>query len=181
MITRFVNYILTRIFPIICFLFIAINLNSQNEVFEIARHGCTEDLQDILKTNPEVINFKNKSGYTPLILASYHGNVEVAALLAKHVREINVNSDSGTALMAAVFKNDIEIAKMLLDLGADPNIADPNGTTALHYATRFSNIDLIKLLIAYDVDINLRDSKGFSALDYALQAKNEPILELLKK
>ncbi|MEJ2112841.1 MAG: ankyrin repeat domain-containing protein, partial [Flavobacteriaceae bacterium] len=93
-------------------------MNSQNEVFEIARHGCTEDLQDIMKISPEAINFKNKSGFTPLILASYHGNLEVATFLAKHVENINVNSDSGTALMAAVFKNDIEITKMLLNLGA---------------------------------------------------------------
>ena len=180
MITRFSNYIITGIFSIIFFLFVAIEVNSQNEVYEIARHGCVEDLQPILKDSPEVINYKNTSGFTPLILASYHGNVEVATLLAKHVKEINVNSDSGTALMAAVFKNDIAITKMLLELGADANIPDSNGTTALHYATRFSNKEIIKLLVAHGADLNLEDNKGFSVLDYALQDKNESILELLK-
>jgi len=155
-------------------------MNAQSGIFEIARQGCVEDLQDILKNNPEEINYKNTSGFTPLTLASYNHNVEVATLLAKHVKNINANSDSGTALMAAVFKNDIDISKMLLDLGADPNIADPNGTVALHYATRLSNEGIIKLLVAYGADVNLEDNKGFSALDYALQDNNEPILQILK-
>jgi ankyrin repeat protein len=180
MITRFSNIIITGIFSIICFLFVASEVNSQNEVFEIARHGCIEDLKPILKDSPEVINYKNASGFTPLILASYHGNIEIATLLAKHVENIDINSDSGTALMAAVFKKDIVITKMLLDLGADANIPDPNGTTALHYATRFSNKETIKLLVAYGADLNLKDSKGFSALDYALRDKDESILKLLK-
>lgn len=174
------HFVTVKIFPIICFLFVSIEINSQNGIYEIARHGCVEDLQPILKDSPEVINYKNASGFTPLILASYYGNVEVAALLAKHVKEINVNSDSGTALMAAVFKNDIVITKILLDLGADANIPDPNGTTALHYATRFSNKEIIKLLVAYGADLNLKDSKGFSVLDYALRDKDESILKLLK-
>lgn len=129
----------TSLFQIICFLIISINVNAQSGVFEIARHGCVEDLQYVLKNYPESINYKNDSGFTPLTLACYHGNLEIASLLAKQVENINVNSDSGTALMAAVFKNNIEITKMLLELNADPNIADQNGTTALHYVIRFAN------------------------------------------
>jgi len=170
----------TILIQIIWVLLISINLNAQSGIFEIARHGCVEDLQDILKNNLEVINYKNTSGFTPLTLACYNGNLEVATLLAKKVENINVNSDAGTALMAAVFKNDIEITKMLLNMGADPNIADPNATSALHYATRFTNKEIIKLLVAYGADLNLKDSKGFSALDYALQGKDEAILKLLK-
>jgi len=177
---RLLLYTITRLFLIIYFLFVSINLHSQNEVYEIARHGCVEDLQHVLKDSPEAINYKNDSGFTPLILACYHGNLEVASLLAKNVNNINTNSDSGTALMAAVFKNDVEVTKMLLDFGADANIPDPNETTALHYAVRFKNVDLIKMLVAHDADINLKDNKGFSALDYASQDKDESILKLLK-
>ena len=169
-----------KLLLIICSILVCFQMNAQSGIFEIARHGCVEDLQGILNNNPEVINYKNTSGFTPLTLACYNGNLEVATLLAKKVENINVNSDVGTALMAAVFKNDIKIAKLLLDFGADTNIADPNGTSALHYATRFTNKEIIKLLVAYGADINLKDSKGFSALDYALLAKDESILKLLK-
>ena len=169
-----------RLFLIICFIFLSIEMTAQSAIFEIARHGCVDDLQYVLENNSDVINYKNSSGFTPLTLACYNGNLEVATLLAKKVENINVNSDAGTALMAAVFKNDIEITKILLDLGADANIPDTNGTTALHYATRFTNKEIIKLLVAYGADMNFKDSKGYSALDYALLDKDESILKLLK-
>ncbi len=164
----------------ICLIFFSIEIDAQSAVFEFARHGCAEDLKYAFEDNPEAINFKNSSGFTPLTLACYNGNIETATFLAKRVENINVNSNVGTALMAAVYKENIEITKMLLEFKADPNIADLNETTALHYAVRFSNVELIKLLVAYGADINLKDDKGFSSWDYAIQNNNEPILKILK-
>ncbi|HEY5686906.1 MAG TPA: ankyrin repeat domain-containing protein [Yeosuana sp.] len=155
-------------------------MQSQNNIFDIARNGCKEDLQEILYNHPEVINYKNTSGFTPLILACYNGNIEVASLLAKKVDDINSNSSYGTALMAAVFKNDFEITKMLLDLGANTNLSDTKGNTALHFATLLNNKEITKLLIDYGADANFKDNKGFSPMDYAMQTKNRDISNLLK-
>ena len=82
--------------------------------------------------------------------------------------------------MAAVFKNYLDITKMLLDLDADVDIVDANGNTALHYAVRFSYVEIIRLLIAKGADIELEDNKGFSPLHYAELDKNEIIMNLLK-
>ena len=155
-------------------------IHAQSEIFAIARNGCAEDLQEVLKHHPEAINARNSSGYSPLTLACYNGNLEVAAILAKQVENININSDSGTPLMAAVFKNDLKMTQMLLDLDADPNIADPNKVTALHYAVQFIRNDLIRLLMSYGADISLKDNKGLSPWDYAIQQDNQSILTLLK-
>ena len=167
------------LFLIICFFFISINLNAQSGVFEIARQGCGEDLLYVLKNDPEAINTKNTAGFSPLIIACYNGNIEVATLLAHKVENIDYASNIGTALMAAVFKNNIKISKMLLDFRANPNIADINEITALHYAVRFKNVELIKLLVDYGADIELKDNKGFSPWDYANQENNKSILELI--
>ncbi len=166
---------------VICISFISININAQNDVFEIARRGCAEDLQYVLINYPQTINIRNSAGFTPLIIACYHGNIEVASILAEKVENIDYNSDTGTALMAAVYKDNIKIARMLLDFRADPNIADNNETTALHYAVLFRNVELIKLLVTNGADINLKDNKGFSPVDYAIQENNTSILKLLKK
>ena len=162
------------------FLFISFGTDAQIDIYEIARHGCAEDLQIVFKNYPNIINVKNKSGFPPLTIACYSGNLEIATILAQHVDNINFNSNVGTPLIAAVYKNKIEIAEMLLKFGADVNIADAKGTTALHYAIMFKNIDLIKVLIDNGADIKLEDNKGLSPLDLAELDKNEHILEILK-
>lgn len=163
-----------------CFLFVSQGINAQIDIYEIARNGCEEDLQVVFENNPNLINSKNESGFAPLTIACYSGNLEVATLLAKKVENIDINSDVGTPLIAAVFKNNIKITKMLIESGADVNIADSKGTTALHYGIIFKNSDLIKLLVANGADINIIDNKGLSPWDYAKLDNNENILKLLK-
>ncbi len=162
------------------FLFISFGTDAQIDIYEIARNGCAEDLQMVFNNYPNIINVKNKSGFSPLTIASYSGNLEIATLLAKHVENIDLNSNVGTPLMAAVYRNNNDIAKMLLDSGADVNITDAKGTTALHYAIKFKNADLIKVLVNNGADINLKDNKGLSPLDYAKIDNNKNIVELLK-
>jgi ankyrin repeat protein len=150
-------------------------------VYDVARTGCAADMLSIIKEYPEVINYNNSNGFSPLTLACYNGNIDVVSVLVKHVKNINVPSDSGTPLMAATFKGNVEISKLLLDNKADVNATDISDNTALHYAIRFTNEAIIKLLVSYNADINLKDKRGFSALDYAIQDKNENILKILKK
>lgn len=76
----------------------------------------------------------------------------------------------------ATTRNDapkLPIAKVLLDGGADVDIQDAHGKTALMYfaeiswATEITDIvDWIRLLVSYGADKTLRDEKGLTALDY---------------
>ena len=76
----------------------------------------------------------------------------------------------------ATTRNDapkLPIAKVLLDGGADVDIQDAHGKTALMYfakiplATKITDIvDWIRLLVSYGADKTLRDEKGLTALDY---------------
>ena len=170
-----------KVFRTILFLSVPFLINAQNDIFEIARNGCFEDLDYVLTHDYESINFKNSSGFTPLILASYHDNIEIASILVKKVRNIDALSNMGTALMASVFKNHINITKLLIDAGADVNITDPSGTSALHYAVRFGYTEQVELLIASGADKNLLDNNDKSPLDYANQLNNNTIINLLNK
>ena len=61
-------------------------------------------------------------------------------------------------------------AELLLELGADPGITDPDGRTPLHLACSAWNPEggvMIKLLIAYGADVNARDKKGRTCRDVA--------------
>ncbi|MCC1483571.1 ankyrin repeat domain-containing protein [Winogradskyella immobilis] len=151
------------------------------DVFDVARKGTAEELQQIYKTSPDKINAINDAGFTPLILAAYHGNTSVVKMLVSRVSNINETSSAGTALMAATVKQDKDIVELLLKHKANPNIADSNGSTALLYATIFKANDIATLLLKFNADIVHKDSRGFSAMDYAKQTKNETLINILKQ
>jgi ankyrin repeat protein len=153
----------------------------QKDVFDTARGGTVEEMKALEAQNKDIINELNPAGFTPLILACYRGNNEVAAYLAPKVKDINYNSSNGTALAAAAVKGNAGMAKILLDNKANPNIADPSGLTPIMYATQFENKELIQLLIKYKADLTKKDSEGRTPYDYAVFTKNPEIINLLKK
>ncbi|WP_347925331.1 ankyrin repeat domain-containing protein [Pontimicrobium sp. SW4] len=163
---------------IICCLFASSYIFCQQSIFDAARSGTVEDIKHLMSINADTINSIEKSGYSPLVLACYSGNDDVAEFLAKNVYDINGDSDHGTPLMAAVYKNRDNLVEMLLNLNANPNKADPNGTTALHYAVIMRNEKIIDLLIKAKSDLSLKDNRNLTAKDYALMTKKKAIIEL---
>lgn len=175
------KYVWRTVLLHICFLGIFSFKMIAQDIFEVARKGTASDVEAVYKNTPNQIDAKNESGYTPLILAAYHGNNAVVQTLLKYTTLINENSSSGTALMAATVKGSREIVSLLLDHKADPNITDGNGSTALLYAVFFKKNDIVALLLAHQADVSYKDHRGYSALDYATLTKNESLINLLKK
>lgn len=153
---------------------------AQKDVFAISRNGTVTELKELMEKYPNSINNQNENGFTPLILACYRGNNEVAEFLVNNVKDIDVSSDMGTALMACAVKGNVELAKLLLEKGCNPNLTDVNGTTALIYATQFKNVELIKALLKHKADKTKIDNKGKTAFEYAVFSGNEEIINLLK-
>lgn len=162
------------------FLFLFQGAFSQQDIFDIARKGTVEELKTAMKQNPDIINSVNTEGYSPLILASYKGNVAVAHILIKNVKDINGSSPMGTPLMAAVVKGNKEIVQALLENNANPNLTDVHGTTALIYAVQFKNAAILKLLLDHKADKSKIDDKGKTAFEYAVFSNDEEIINLLK-
>ncbi len=168
---------------ILLFLFFTSNYAVAQEkfdIFEIARKGTLTQIEEITIANPKTINAVNKEGYSPLTLACYHKNNEVAKFLINNGSDINQKSSMGTPLMAAVVKGNIEIVSELLHKKADVNSKDKNGTSALLYATIFKNYDIVRLLIKSNANPNSKDNKGNSAIDYAILANDDKLIEILK-
>ena len=150
------------------------------DAFEIARKGTIENAKEILKSNPNAFNVVNEEGYSPLILACYKGNNDVAKFLVENGCEVNGNSKMGTALMAAIVKKNNEIVKLLIEHKANINAFDDNRTTALIYSVQFNNVEAVKLLISSNVDKKHKDKEGKTAFEYAVFSGNEQIINLLK-
>ncbi|KQR93687.1 hypothetical protein ASG01_07365 [Chryseobacterium sp. Leaf180] len=154
--------------------------SKEKSVFDIARSGTVAELQTLMKKNPNVINETNDNGFTPLILASYRGNKEVAAFLIDNVKDVNYKSQEGTALAGLSMHYNRDLVEHLLKKNADPNIADSSGTTPLFWAVKNGNRELVELLLKNKADKTLKDNMGVTPFEYALKSENKEIINLLK-
>src|SRR5262245_13564441 len=116
-----------------------------------------EGLLDILKLTIAAgadTKLTNRFGGTALIPAAERGHVAVVEELLTHTDvDINhINNLGWTALLEAIVLSDggprhQQIVQLLVDHGADVNIADKNGVTPLQHA-RSRGFDAIELILA---------------------------------
>ena len=152
----------------------------EKTVFDIARTGTLEQISSLFKQNPKIVDAVNEAGYSPLILACYRGNTEVAKFLINNGADLNYNTSMGTPLMAAVVKNNTEIVNLLVNKNVNVEQKDANGTTALIYASMFKNYEIAKMLIKAKANYETKDNRGNSALDYAILADDDKLIQILK-
>lgn len=69
-----------------------------------------------------------------------------------------------TAIILASGRDHNEIAKILIEAGANVNAQNDTGYTALLTATRSCNPELVKILIEAGANVNTRDNDGDTAL-----------------
>ena len=75
-----------------------------------------------------------------------------------------------TLLHLAVENNNLEITKLLIVNGADPNIKNAKNSNPLECSINFySDLEITKLLIDHGADINHINKDGDTALDFAIR------------
>lgn len=149
-------------------------------IFDIARSGTVSEVKELMKQNPDIINQTNENGFSPLILACYKGNVEVANFLMDNVKDVDYKSQEGTALAGLSVKYNKDLVEHILKKNANPNITDATGSTPLFWAVKFGNKELTELLLKYKADKSIKDAQGKTPFEYALQTNNQEIINLLK-
>lgn len=132
------------------------NVNAKDSIQDSAflyagAEGFNEVLQLTLAAGADVASI-NRYGGTALIPASEHGHVEtVRILIAAGVPVNHVNNLGWTAMQEAILLNDggprqQEVVRLLLEAGADPDIRDPEGRTALQNAERLGFGEIAALI-----------------------------------
>ncbi|WP_373637709.1 ankyrin repeat domain-containing protein [Arthrobacter sp. ZGTC412] len=132
------------------------NVNAKDAIQDSAflyagAEGFNEVLRLTLAAGADVAS-TNRYGGTALIPASEHGHVETVQILVDAGVPVNhVNNLGWTAMQEAILLNSggprqQEVVRLLLAAGADPNIRDAEGRTALQNAERLGFAEIAAML-----------------------------------
>lgn len=135
------------------------------------------------------LNSKSKPGnITPLGIAVKKGNLEVVKELIDFAGSEKAgvdifDTDYKTPLLYALSelqnKNDnryLEIAKELINKGADINLENILGITPIHFAAEIGNLEFFEILLNKGADLNLVCRKENNILHYAVKGRNKDIV-----
>lgn len=168
--------------------------------YEMARYLVEEKKVDV--------NIQNEYGWTALIYASDEGRLEIVEYLVENgasidaetltitrdleifkylLKQGNVNINSVgylgmTALsLASIEESNLEMFEYLLENGADVNVQNDDGSTALMIASLYGNLEMVKYLLEKGANINAQDNDNSTALIYASKWNNLEEVEYLVK
>ncbi|KAJ0011804.1 hypothetical protein NQD34_012779 [Periophthalmus magnuspinnatus] len=159
-----------------------------NTVLHYSVSHCNYSIVSVLlDTGVADVNLQNNAGYTSMMLASLtapdgpSGMEVVRRLMELGNANIKSNQTGQTALHLAVRHGRVVMVRLLLSCGADANIQDKEGTTALMFASERGHTHIARLLLERSqCDLSLADKHGRTALSIATQGSHTDTAALLK-
>jgi ankyrin repeat protein len=165
----------------------------EQEFFDAIRAGNSAKVSDLLKQQPALIKSHWKNGASPILFAVYANHPEIAdalistgiepdifeaaatgridrvrQLLKQDPNLIHAWSPDGWTALHLNF-NHIDVAKLLIDSGADLNLNSRNAlnATPLQGAAATNRLELARLYLERGANVNCRSAEGGSPLEEA--------------
>lgn len=138
-------------------------INNQNENRVYNLFGLALDKNKSMRSIKTTMNIKN---IIDILIAS-GADINTIPITSKPFI-----SNKRTLLMVYGFEYSSISTKILLDAGADINIRDAHGKTAIMHAARKGWTDSVKLLIEAGADVNDTDEEGQNAFMSAVEGNN---------
>ncbi len=107
-------------------------------------------------------------------------SVDAKAKIESDVKMVNNQSELNEKFIDAVSENNIDLAKKLIDQGANVNfVGDYWGRSAINFAVKSGNKALVQLLIDHGANVNIPDVHGCTPLFNAAYYGNFEIVQIL--
>lgn len=150
--------------------------------------GRFDEIEEIIKKDPLIVNEEDKEGNTVLIYAAKEGNLKLVRYFIAHGSDINhTNHKNRTAIIYAAMNGRVKAFKELIKKeDGDINIQDDEGKSALHhivtseYENEGTRGKLLALIFSRkDLKVNAADKRGNTSLIYALTGEDEETIKSL--
>lgn len=178
-----------------------------DDLIDAAKKGHMDQVKAILDAQPELVTAKTPGGVSAILLAVYYRHPETAEVFVAHGAKLSMaeacslgKADQVAAYLKsdpklasdrspdgypvtgmAVFFGHPDVARMLIEAGADVNQAATNAqkVAVIHSAVAAPNLDIVRLLIQKGVNVNVAQAGGFTPLHEAAAQGDRAMAELL--
>lgn len=164
--------------------------NISDALYNAAENGHTDIVRTLLNIDPELLNAKDKSGFTPLALAARRAKIETVRTLLEFPNiDVNASDPLHWAISWGLNQSEsdsYEILRLLLER-PDINVygLDCNGDSVLSVAAERGNVKILGLLLQrhrqgiFNFELNVRRSQGLTPLCWAICREHPKAAQLL--
>ena len=152
-----------------------------NEFSDAVVYGDFEKVKKMIYNNPNIINSKDKYGFSALHNVMCEEQFEIVKYLINKGADVNIQNDQGIApIHLACYVKNVEL---LIKAGANINMKDKEGNTPLSILTAEGeeSIEVIRYLLLKGADRNIKNNYGEIPLDIARKRNEKVIIKLLEK
>ena len=124
------------------------------------------------------LDIARNDGRTPFMLLADIGDTkELLSLMIERGVNVNHADNEGQTLM--MLDTDKDTIKELLCAGADIDMADNDGNTALYYVLKDGNVEAARYLIKKGADYNHLNNRGETPVQIAVENGYDTVLDLM--
>ncbi|KAF6803921.1 hypothetical protein CSOJ01_10547 [Colletotrichum sojae] len=162
------------------------NVEDRFPLHSAAREGQGMPAIPLLRSEPKLATREDGDGRLPIHWAASSNSLEIVLLLAQqHAFDPDVQDGSGwTPLMiAASLRDGDALIRLLLQRGADVNLAANVAQSVLHLVASKNNLDIAKMLLSHDpaAFVRVRDRRGQYPIHRAAAVGSAPMTTLFIK
>jgi uncharacterized protein len=143
-------------------------MSTPDRLFEAIQQGNTEQVAEMVRENPSLINETTGQGITPILFAAYNNRRNIVDVLLPLKPDL-------TIFEAAAIGDEQTIKILTVEVPENLSDFSPDGYTPLHLAAFFGHAEIASTLVERGADVNIRANNptGVMPLHSAL-AQRDP-------